>query len=465
MEPEEAAPTMTSSPASGPTVRRELERVLGIVEARAPGEPEFVQVVTEVLDSLQPFLERHPEYLGEGLLERFTEPERQIAFRVPWVDDHGRVLVNRGYRVEWSSALGPYKGGLRFHPSVNLGVMKFLAFEQTLKDALTGLSIGGAKGGADFDPKGRSDAEVMRFCQSFMTELHRHLGHQTDVPAGDAGVGEREIGYLFGQYKRLTNRFEAGVLTSKGLAIAGSPGRLSATGYGVVHFAERMLRARGEGLEGTVCTVSGSGAVAIHVIEKLHQHGAEVVACSDSDGTVRDPAGIDVELLREVKVRRRGRVSEYAERREGATFFGGEPPWGIECDLAFPCATQNELGEDDARTLVANGCRAVIEGANMPCTPAATRVLREAGVAFAPAIAANAGGVTVSVLEMQQNAGWRTWSAERVDQRLELVMHDIFDRCDAAADVYGAASDDYLTGANVAGFKRVADAMLALGVV
>ncbi len=400
-----------------------------------------------------------------GIIERLCEPERQIIFRVPWVDDAGRVRINRGFRVEFNSALGPFKGGLRFHPSVYLGVVKFLGFEQIFKNALTGLPIGGGKGGADFDPKGRSDGEVMRFCQSFMTELYRHIGEYTDVPAGDIGVGGREIGYLFGQYKRITNRYESGVLTGKGLTWGGSQVRPEATGYGVVFFVAEMLAARGEDLEGRRIVVSGSGNVAQYAIEKVHQLGGRVVACSDSGGYVVDEAGIDLELLREVKNVRRARIADYARTR-GVTahFVAGRSIWEVPTDIAMPCATQNELDATDAESLIGNGCRVVAEGANMPATPEAIKALSKAGVMFAPGKAANAGGVATSALEMQQNASRDSWSFEYTESRLSEIMSGIHQTCVRTADEYGVPGD-YVLGANIAGFTHVADAMLALGVI
>ncbi|MFD3683729.1 NADP-specific glutamate dehydrogenase [Nocardiopsis sp. NPDC058631] len=434
------------------------------VVRRNPDEPEFQQAVLEVLDSLSPALSRHPEYAKERILERLCEPERQIVFRVPWRDDQGRVHVNRGFRVEFNSALGPYKGGLRFHPSVNLGVIKFLGFEQIFKNALTGMSIGGGKGGSDFDPKGRSDTEVERFCQSFMTELHRHLGEHTDVPAGDIGVGGREIGYLFGQYRRLANRWEAGVITGKGLSWGGSRVRTEATGYGNVLFAQRMLERTGQGLEGRRVVVSGSGNVAIYSVEKAQQLGATVVACSDSGGYVVDEKGLDLDLLKQLKEVERARIGEYVERRGDARYVKGGNVWDVPCDVALPSATQNELDADSARTLVRNGVLAVSEGANMPTTPEAVKVLREAGVLFAPGKAANAGGVATSVLEMRQNARRTSWSFEHAESELAEVMTGIHDRCEEAAERYGSPGD-YVLGANVAGFERVAGAMLAQGLI
>lgn len=441
-----------------------LQHVLDEVVRRNPGEAEFHQAVREVLDSLGPVLHRHPEYADAAVLERLCEPERQVVFRVPWVDDAGRVRVNRGFRVEFSSALGPYKGGLRFHPSVYLGIVKFLGFEQIFKNSLTGMPLGGGKGGSDFDPRGRSDAEVMRFCQSFMTELYRHLGEHTDVPAGDIGVGRREIGYLFGQYKRITNRYEAGVLTGKGVGWGGSLVRTEATGYGTVLFAERMLATAGHALEGRRVTVSGSGNVAVYAIAKAQQLGAHVVAFSDSSGYVVDEAGVDLELLRHVKETERGRVTDYVARRPGAQLVVDGSVWDVPAEVALPCATQNELTEQDAKQLVAQGVLAVAEGANMPCTPEAVALLREAGVLFAPGKAANAGGVATSALEMQQNASRDAWDFATTEARLAQIMADIHDRCVEAADAYDAPGD-YVLGANVAGFTKVADAMLDLGVV
>ncbi|MFF0104774.1 NADP-specific glutamate dehydrogenase [Streptomyces hirsutus] len=432
---------------------------------RNPAEPEFHQAAREVLDSLGPALAARSEYRDPGLVERLIEPERQIIFRVPWQDDQGRVHVNRGFRIEYNSALGPYKGGLRFHPSVNLGIIKFLGFEQVFKNALTGLGIGGGKGGSDFDPQGRSDAEVMRFCQSFMTELYRHIGEYTDVPAGDIGVGAREIGYLFGQYRRITNRWEGGVLTGKRAGWGGSLIRPEATGYGNVLFAEAMLHERGEDLEGQTAVVSGSGNVALYTIQKLIALGANPVTCSDSSGYVVDEKGIDLELLCQIKEVERGRVSTYAERRgSSARFVPGGRVWEVPADIALPSATQNELDEDAAATLIRNGVKAVSEGANMPTTPKAVQLLQQAGVAFGPGKAANAGGVAVSALEMTQNASRTTWKADQVENELARIMTDIHNTCAETADRYGSPGD-YVTGANIAGFERVADAVLAQGVI
>jgi glutamate dehydrogenase (NADP+) len=445
-------------------VDEKLEAVFDEVIRRNPGEIEFHQAVREVLESLGPVLAKHPEFAERKIIQRICEPERQVIFRVPWQDDNGQVQINRGFRVEFNSALGPYKGGLRFHPSVNIGIVKFLGFEQIFKNALTEMPIGGGKGGSDFDPKGRSHDEVMRFCQSLMTELYRHLGEYTDVPAGDIGVGTREIGYLFGQYKRITNRYESGVLTGKGIEWGGALVRTEATGYGTVFFAQEMLKARGESLDGKTCLVSGSGNVAIYAIEKAHQLGATVVGCSDSQGMVHDPKGIDLELLKQIKEVERGRVRDYAERRADATYVEGGNIWDIPCDVALPCATQNELTGRDAETLVRNGCIAVAEGANMPTTPEGVDVFLDAGVAFGPGKAANAGGVATSALEMQQNASRDRWSFEQTEQRLAEIMAHIHDLCFATAEEYGAPGN-YVRGANIAGFQRVADAMVALGLV
>ncbi|MGC5256259.1 NADP-specific glutamate dehydrogenase [Gordonia sp. DT218] len=435
------------------------------VVARNPGEAEFHQAVHEVFDSLSLVLAKHPHYADSGIIKRLCEPERQIIFRVPWVDDDGRVQINRGFRVEFNSALGPFKGGLRFHPTVYLGVVKFLGFEQIFKNALTGLPIGGGKGGADFDPKGRSDGEVMRFCQSFMTELYRHIGEYTDVPAGDTGVGGREIGYLFGQYKRITNRYESGVLTGKGLAWGGSQVRTEATGYGVVYFVQEMLAASGAQFDGRRVTISGSGNVALYAIEKVQQLGGHVVACSDSSGYVVDDKGIDLELLKQVKEVDRGRISDYVEHRgESARLVTSGSIWNVPTDIAIPCATQNELGADDARALIDNGFQIVAEGANMPTTPDAIRAFAQAGVRFAPGKAANAGGVATSALEMQQNASRDSWSFDHTEGRLADIMHTIHHNCLATADEYGVPGD-YVLGANIAGFTHVADAMLSLGVI
>ncbi|GHD36482.1 NADP-specific glutamate dehydrogenase [Nocardiopsis kunsanensis] len=435
------------------------------VVRRNPYEPEFQQAVLEVLDNLSPALTRHPEYDDQRILQRLCEPERQIMFRVPWRDDNGGVHVNRGFRVQFNSALGPYKGGMRFHPSVNLGVIKFLGFEQIFKNALTGMSIGGAKGGSDFDPKGRSEAEIERFCQSFMTELHQHLGEHTDVPAGDIGVGAREIGYMFGQYRRLANRWEAGVMTGKGLNWGGSRVRTEATGYGTVLFTQRMLERNGKELDGRRVVVSGAGNVALYSIERAQQLGANVVACSDSTGYVVDDKGLDLELLKQVKEVERKCIDVYAERRgQSAHYVRDGSVWDVPCDVALPSATQNELDADAARTLIDNGVIAVAEGANMPTTPEATSLLRRAGVLFGPGKAANAGGVATSVLEMRQNARRTSWSFDHAEQELAETMAGIHDRCEEAAERYGSPGD-YVLGANVAGFERVGDAMLAQGLI
>ncbi|WP_300680507.1 NADP-specific glutamate dehydrogenase [Nocardioides sp.] len=446
------------------TLDPKLQSIYDLVLRRNPAEVEFHQAVAEVLDSLGPVIAAHPEYADARVIERICEPERQIIFRVPWVNDAGKIEINRGFRVEFNSALGPYKGGLRFHPSVYLGIIKFLGFEQIFKNALTGLPIGGGKGGSDFDPKGRSDNEIMAFCQSFMTELYRHIGEYTDVPAGDIGVGGREIGYMFGQYKRITNRYESGVLTGKGIGWGGSATRTEATGYGTVFFVDNMLKVKGESLEGKRVVVSGSGNVAIYAIEKVHQLGGTVVACSDSAGYIVDEAGLDLDLIKQIKEVERGRISEYADRRAGATYVAGGSIWDVPCQVALPCATQNELDDQAALTLVKNGLQVVAEGANMPTTPGGVSVFAEAGVLFAPGKAANAGGVATSALEMQQNASRDRWTHEFTEARLGEIMAGIHDRCATAAEAYGRPGD-YVFGANVSGFKQVADAMLALGVI
>ena len=430
---------------------------------RNPGEVEFHQAVREVFESLGPVLQRNPQYTEAAVLERICEPERQIIFRVPWTDDQGKVQINRGFRVEFNSALGPYKGGLRFHPSVYLGIIKFLGFEQIFKNSLTGMPIGGGKGGSDFDPHGRSDAEVMRFCQSFMTELYRHLGEYTDVPAGDIGVGGREIGYLFGQYKRITNRYEAGVLTGKGLTWGGSLVRTEATGYGTVLFAERMLQTKGEEIEGKRVSVSGSGNVAIYAIEKLARLGAKPITFSDSSGYVVDEDGVDLDLLKQIKEVERGRVADYVARRSSARVVTDGSVWDVPVDVALPCATQNELTKADAETLVKNGVLAVAEGANMPTTPEGTEMFQQASVLFGPGKAANAGGVATSALEMQQNASRDTWTFEYTEERLTDIMHGIHDNCAETAEEYGKPGD-YVLGANIAGFTKVADALITMGV-
>jgi len=441
-----------------------LREIYDRIERRNQGERDFLRAVDEVLSSLGPLVAKHPEYLEDKLIDRICEPERQVIFRVTWTDDKGEVHVNRGFRIQFNSALGPYKGGLRFHPTVTLDTVKFLAFEQMFKNALTGMPIGAGKGGSDFDPKGKSEHEIMRFCQSFMTELHRHLGEYIDVPAGDIGVGEREIGYLFGQYKRITNRYEAGVITGKGIDWSGSRVRREATGYGCVYFAEEMLSTRGESLEGRTCVVSGSGNVAIYTIEKLQQLGAKVVACSDSSGRVYDPDGIDLELLKDLKEVKRRRIWEYVEHRPRADYKAGATVWEVPCEVAFPSATQNELNGADAERLIKNGVIVVAEGANLPCTPDAVRAFQQAGVMFGPGKAANAGGVATSALEMQQNASRDRWSFEMTDEKLRDIMKNIHRRCREAAEEFGRP-DDYVLGANIAGFRKVAVATRALGVI
>ena len=433
---------------------------LELLKKKNPGEPEFIQAATEVLTSLEPVINANPKYAENGILERITEPERQIIFRVPWVDDSGKVRVNRGFRVQFNSAIGPYKGGLRLHPSVNLGVIKFLGFEQIFKNSLTGLPIGGGKGGSDFDPKGKSDREVMAFCQSFMTELYRHIGADIDVPAGDIGTGAREIGYLYGQYKRITGRYE-GVLTGKGLTYGGSLARTEATGYGLLYF---MLEKNGHTIEGKTVAISGAGNVAIYAAEKAAQLGAKVVTMSDSTGWVYDPEGIDLAAVKEIKEVNRQRLSVYTQYRPNAQYRDGRGVWSIPCDIALPCATQNELLPEDAKALIQNGCIAVAEGANMPTTIEATQLLQEAGILFAPGKAANAGGVATSALEMSQNSQRLSWSFDEVDAKLKGIMENIFASADAAASTYGHAKN-YVVGANIAGFVKVADAMLAQGVV
>lgn len=444
-------------------MKAHLSEVYDQIIARNPGEAEFHQAVKEVFESLEPVLDRNPQYTEAAVLERICEPERQIIFRVPWVDDAGHVQINRGFRVQFNSALGPYKGGLRFHSSVYLGIIKFLGFEQIFKNSLTGLPMGGAKGGSDFDPHGRSEGEVMRFCQAFMTELARHIGPQVDVPAGDIGVGGREIGYLFGQYRRITNHYDAGVLTGKGLTWGGSLARTEATGYGLVMFTERMLANRGMSLDGMKVLVSGSGNVAIYAIEKAQEKGAKVLTCSDSSGYVYDEKGIDLEVMKQVKEVERGRVSDYAART-GAKFFPGERPWGVEADLALPCATQNEIEIADAKKLIANGVKAVCEGANMPTTPDAIEAITEAGLVYVPGKASNAGGVATSGLEMQQNASRDSWSFEYTESKLADIMANIHDTCAETAEEYGHPGN-YMLGANIAGFVKVADAVIAQGLI
>ncbi len=439
-----------------------VDEVLANLIAKNPGEPEFHQAATEVLNSLKPIIEKDDRYQKAGLLERLVEPERVIMFRVPWVDDAGKVHVNKGYKVQFSSAIGPYKGGLRLHPSVNLGVIKFLGFEQIFKNSLTGLPIGGGKGGSDFDPKGKSDNEIMRFCQSFMTELCKYIGADVDIPAGDIGVGGREIGYLYGQYKRITGLYE-GVLTGKGLSYGGSLARTEATGYGLVYIVDEMLKHAGKSLEGQTVVISGAGNVAIYATEKAQQLGAKVVTLSDSNGWIYDKDGIDLAAVKEIKEVKRGRIKEYLEYRPNAEYHEGKGVWGVKCDIALPCATQNELLEDDAKTLVANGCYAVGEGANMPSSLEAIDVFLNNGVLFAPAKAANAGGVATSALEMSQNSQRLSWTFEEVDAKLKAIMVNIYKEMSEAAKEYGY-ENNFVVGANIAGFKKVADAMLAQGI-
>lgn len=443
------------------------EYLIGLMEKvkqKNAGEPEFHQAVEEVLESLEPVLEKHPEYIEKGVMECIVEPERIIKFRVPWLDDNGVLHVNRGFRVQFNSAIGPYKGGLRFHPSVYEGIVKFLGFEQIFKNSLTGLPIGGAKGGADFDPKGKSDTEVMRFCQSFMTELSKHIGAERDVPAGDMGVGPREIGYMFGQYKRLRDEF-SGALTGKGLDYGGSLARTEATGYGLCYFAQEMLKAKGMSFEGKTVVISGSGNVAIYALEKAQQLGAKVVSVSDSSGYIYDKDGIDLDLLKKIKEVERKRLIEYVKERPSAEYHEGcKGVWTVKCDIALPCATQNELDEKDAEILIKNGCIAVAEGANMPSTPEATKLFIESHVLFAPAKAANAGGVATSALEMSQNSIRYNWNFEKVDKKLQKIMAGIYKKTAAAAEEYGMP-DNLVAGANIAGFVKVANAMLAYGAV
>lgn len=447
-------------------MKQSIKDFISLVEKRNPNEPEFIQAVTEVAETVIPFIEENETYQGKKLLERMVEPERTILFRVAWTDDSGEIQVNRGYRVEFNSAIGPYKGGLRFHPSVNLSILKFLGFEQTFKNSLTTLPMGGGKGGSDFDPKGKSDAEVMRFCQSFMSELSRHIGPNTDVPAGDIGVGGREIGYMFGQYKRLRNEF-TGVFTGKGISYGGSLIRPEATGYGNVYFAKNMLATKGESFKGKNVVISGSGNVAQYAAEKAMEFGGKVITMSDSGGYIYDAEGINTEKLAfimELKNVKRGRISEYVDKYPSAKYNEGKRPWGEKCDIALPCATQNELNKEEAKTLVDNGCICVSEGANMPTTPDAVSVFHKAKILFAPGKASNAGGVSTSGLEMSQNSLRLSWSAQEVDEKLHTIMNDIHTACVK----YGKDGDgyvDYVKGANVAGFVKVADAMLAQGVV
>lgn len=443
-----------------------VERVLNSVKEKNANEPEFIQAVQEVLESLIPVVEKMPEIEKNAILERMVEPERVIMFRVPWTDDEGKIRINRGFRVQFNSAIGPYKGGLRFHPSVNLGILKFLGFEQTFKNSLTTLPMGGGKGGSDFDPHGKSDAEVMRFCQSFMTELSKHIGADTDVPAGDIGVGAREVGYMFGQYKRLRNEF-TGVLTGKGLTFGGSLIRTEATGYGLIYFAENMLAVKGDNFKGKVCVVSGSGNVAQYAVEKLIQLGAKPVTLSDSNGYIYDPDGITqekLEFVKELKNVKRGRIKEYTAKYPSAKYVEGEKPWGVKCDCAFPCATQNELNGEAAKTLLANGVKLVAEGANMPSTLEAVEAFVKAKILYAPGKASNAGGVATSGLEMSQNSERLSWSREEVDEKLKSIMKNIHDSAYKAAKDFGMEGN-YVAGANIAGFIKVANAMIAQGVV
>ena len=441
-----------------------VDEILDRVKAQNPNEPEFNQAVYEVLESLRPVIEKHEDkYRRDALLERLTTPERVILFRIPWVDDNGQVQVNNGYRVQFNSAIGPYKGGMRFHPSVNLSILKFLGFEQTFKNSLTGLPIGGGKGGSDFDPKGKSDREIMAFCQSLMNEMYRHIGADTDVPAGDIGVGAREVGYMFGQYKRLQNVY-TGTFTGKGLSFGGSLARTQATGYGLLYLTQELLKCNGHSLEGKTVVVSGSGNVATYAIEKAWQLGAKPVTCSDSTGWVYDPDGIDVATLIEVKQKMRARLTEYAKRRPNCVYHEGKGVWTTPCDVALPCATQNELLIDDAKALVAGGCMAVCEGANMPTSLDATKYLQDNGVLFCPGKASNAGGVATSALEMTQNSERLSWSFEEVDSKLQGIMVNIFHNLDKAAKDYGMEGN-YVAGANIAGFMKVADAMQAQGIV
>jgi glutamate dehydrogenase (NADP+) len=438
-------------------------RVLEEAKRKNPNEPEFHQAMTEILPTLQPFLDEHPEYEDEGILERLVEPDRQFMFKVPWVDDTGKVQVNRGYRVQFNNAIGPYKGGLRFHPSVSLSIIKFLGFEQVFKNSLTGLPIGGGKGGSDFDPKGKSNREVMAFCKSFIGELYRHIGADQDIPAGDIGVGSREIGYMYGEYKRLTGRYE-GAFTGKGLVYGGSLVRVEATGYGLVYMVGNMLNARGTNFTGKSVAISGSGNVAIYAAEKARQFGAKVITMSDSSGYIYDPDGIDIEAVKQIKEVRRGRIREYLEYRKKAQYYENGLVWSIPCDIALPCATQNELREDGAKMLIKNGCIVVAEGSNMSTSLEATDLLQKNGVSFAPGKAANAGGVAVSALEMAQNSSRISWSFEETDCKLRTIMHEIYINSAAAAERYGM-KDNLAAGANIAGFKKVAEAMLQQGVV
>ena len=442
-----------------------LQRVLADVQKNHPGEPEFLQAVEEIFESLQLVVPKHPEWEAAGLIERFVEPERVIMFRVPWVDDNGKVQVNRGYRVQFNSAIGPYKGGLRFHPSVNLSIVKFLGFEQILKNSLTTLPMGGGKGGSDFDPKGKSDAEVMRFCQSFMTELYRHIGQFTDTPAGDIGVGAREIGFMYGQYKKIVDRFEGGVLTGKGLTYGGSLARTQATGYGICYFSDEVLHYHGKSFEGQTVVISGSGNVAQYAAEKCTELGGKVVAMSDSKGYIYDPNGINLEVLFDIKQKRRARISVYADEVAGAQYVEGcKNIWNVKCDIAMPCASQNEMDAEGAKAVIANGAFAVFEGANMPLTPEAIEAVTSAGLLYTPGKASNAGGVATSGLEMSQNSMRYSWTFEEVDAKLKGIMQSIFQEC-LKASIECGKPGDMMVGANVAGFLKVADAMMAQGIV
>lgn len=443
---------------------KEIKQAITSIEKLNEGQNEFIQAVREVFGSLESVLDENSDFADKKILERISEPERQIMFRVPWQDDKGEVHVNRGYRVEFNSALGPYKGGLRFHPTVNLSIVKFLGFEQIFKNALTGKPIGGGKGGADFNPRGRSDDEIMRFCQSFMTELYRHLGENRDIPAGDIGVGTREIGYLFGQYKRIANKYESGMITGKDPEWGGTLVRNEATGYGLAYFVREMLDESDSDIEGKTFLVSGSGNVATYAIEKIQQLGGTVVACSDSDGFVHDPDGIDLELVKQIKQVERGRIYEYADRKDGSNYYEDKSIWSLECDVALPCATQNELQKKDAKMLVDNGCQVVAEGANMPATTEAIELFQESGVLFGPGKAANAGGVAVSALEMHQNASLHSLTFDETDKQLQDIMKKIHSTCRDTAYRYGAP-ENYVNGANIAGFKKVANSMLALGLI
>ena len=443
---------------------KEIEQALTSIKELNSGQDEFLQAVKEVFASVDSVIEENPEYVKKKILQRISEPERQIMLRVPWQDDDGNVHINRGYRVEFNSALGPYKGGLRFHPTVNLSIIKFLGFEQIFKNALTGKPIGGGKGGADFNPKGRSDDEIMRFCQSFMTELYRHLGENRDIPAGDIGVGTREIGYLFGQYKRIANKYESGMITGKDPEWGGTLVRNEATGYGLAYFVGEMLSEKGSSIDGKRFIVSGSGNVATYAIEKIHQLGGTVIACSDSDGFVHDKDGIDLDLVKQIKQVERGRISDYADRKSGVDYYDDSSIWSLECDVALPCATQNELHKEDAEMLIKNGCRVIAEGANMPATAKAIETIKNSEILFAPGKAANAGGVAVSALEMHQNASLHALTFDETDKQLQDIMKKIHVTCRDTADEYGA-SGDYITGANIAGFKKVANSMLALGLI